>query len=187
MKRVTLQAVALTLAGTAAIGQAPPTQPAPAQKSLASQVGVYVYPQNGQKSDRQGVDEADCYKWAVKSTGIDPFEVQKQAEYGMQVAAAHQAAAPTAAEGARARGAVGGAVVGGLIGGISGHGGEGAAAGAAVGILAGGARRREARRQAEAQAEATAQQTQAVSGAQMDSFRKAFSVCLEGRHYLAKY
>jgi hypothetical protein len=171
------------LCGTEGLAQSPP----PAQKTLAATLKVYVYPTKGQTADRQSVDEADCYSWAVETTGIDPFLVQKQKEAGMQQAAAQQAAAQQAGRGSRAGGAVAGAATGALIGEIaSNDAGGGAAAGAAVGMMAGGARRRQARRQGEAQAQATAQTVEAVSQQQMDDFRKAFSVCLEGKGYLAK-
>lgn len=167
----------------AAVAQAPPPQP----KTLAATLKVYVFPTKGQNAEQQSADEAKCYAWAVETTGIDPFQVQKQAEAGMQQAAAQQAAAQEAGKGARVRGAVGGAAAGALIGEIaSNDAGGGAAAGAAVGIVAGGARRRNARRQAEAQAQATAQTVAAVTEQQMGDFRKAFSVCLEAKGYLAK-
>jgi hypothetical protein len=171
------------LGGTGSFAQSPP----PAQKTLAATLKVYVFPTKGQKADRQSVDEAQCYSWAVENTGIDPFLVQKQNEAGMQQAAAQQAAAQEAGKGSRAGGAVIGAASGALIGEIaSNDAGGGAAVGAAVGVIAGGARRRQARRQAEEQAQATAQTVQAVTEQQMGDFRKAFSVCLEGKGYLAK-
>jgi outer membrane protein with glycine zipper len=178
------------LSGTGALAQSPPPappSPPPAQKTLAATLKVYVYPTKGQKAEQQSADEAKCYTWAVETTGIDPFLVQKQAEAGMQQAAAQEAAAQEARKGARVRGAVAGAATGALIGEIaSNDAGGGAAVGAAVGVMAGGARRRQARRQAEEQAQATAQTVTAVTEQQMGDFRKAFSVCLEGKGYLAK-
>jgi hypothetical protein len=157
------------------------------QKTLAATLNVYVFPTQGQTPEVQSSDEAKCYAWAVETTGIDPFEVQKQTEAAMQQASAQQASAQQAGSGARAKGAVGGAAAGALIGEIaSDDAGEGAAVGAAVGVMAGGAKRRQARRQGEAQAQATASTAQAVNQEQMTNFRKAFSVCLEAKNYMVK-
>jgi hypothetical protein len=171
------------LPATGLLAQAPPSEP----KTLAAKLKVYAYPKQGQNAQQQSKDEAKCYEWAVDNTGIDPFVVEKQAEAGAQQAAAQQAAAQEAGKGARARGAVVGAAGGALIGEIaSNDAGKGAAIGAAAGVIAGGARRRNQRRQAEAQAQATAATVQAVTEEQLGAFRKAFSVCLEGKGYLAK-
>ncbi|HVR97076.1 MAG TPA: YMGG-like glycine zipper-containing protein [Thermoanaerobaculia bacterium] len=182
--------VLCTSFGTGVLAQSPPAPipaAAAAPKTLAATLKVYVFPSKGQNAELQSADEAKCYAWAVETTGIDPFLVQKQAEAGMQQAAAQQAAAQQAGKGSRVGGAVAGAAAGALIGEIgSNDAGEGAAVGAAVGVVAGGARRRNARRQGEAQAQATAQTVQAVTEEQMGSFRKAFSVCLEAKEYLVK-
>ena len=173
--------------GGEALAQSPPAPPPPAPKTLAATLKVYVFPTKGQPAEQQSADEAKCYARAVETTGIDPFVLQKQADAGMQQAAAQQSAAQQAGKGSRAGGAVAGAAAGALIGEIGGNNaGGGAAVGAAVGMMAGGARRRNARRQGEAQAQATAQSVQAVTEEQMGDFRKAFSVCLEGKGYLAK-
>ena len=167
-----------------AFAQAPP----PAQQTLAAKLGVYAFPTKGQKPEQQSTDEAKCYAWGVETTQIDPFLVEKQAEAGMQQAAAQQAAAQNAGKGARVRGAVGGAAAGALIGEIgSNDPGHGAAVGATAGMVIGGAKRRQAKKQGEAQAQATAQQVMAVTEEQMGNFRKAFSVCLEAQGYLAKF
>jgi hypothetical protein len=172
------------LLGTGAFAQAPP----PAQKTLAATLKVHVYPNQGQRPEQQSADEAKCYKWAVDNTGIDPVEVQKQAEAGAQQAAAQQAAAQQAGKGSRAGGALIGGATGALIGEIaSNDAGKGAAIGAAVGVVAGGARRRHARREAEEQAQATAAGVQAVTEEQLTDFRKSFAVCLEAKGYLAKF
>jgi uncharacterized protein YcfJ len=181
MKRLLLPILALC--ALSVLAQSPPPTP----KTLAATLEVYVFPTKGQQAERQSADEAKCYSWAVETTKIDPFQVQKQAEAGKQQAAAQQAAAQEAGKGSRAGGAAIGAATGALIGEIaSNNAGGGAAAGAAVGIIAGGARRRHSRRQAEAQAQATADAALTVSEEQMGSFRKAFAVCLEAQGYLAK-
>ena len=48
------------------------------QQSLASTLQVYVFPGAGQAAEQQSKDEAECYQWAVNSSGSDPFEVQNQ-------------------------------------------------------------------------------------------------------------
>lgn len=182
-RRSTSILVLALLPATGVLAQAPP----PAPKTLAAKLEVYVYPKEGQQTEQQSRDEAKCYEWAVDNTGIDPFVVEKQAEAGAQQAAEQQAAAQQAGKGSRARGAVIGAATGALIGEIgSNDAGKGAAIGAAAGVVAGGARRRHARRQAEEQAQATAASVQAVTEEQLTAFRKSFSVCLEGKGYLAK-
>ena len=47
-------------------------------KSLASTLEIYVFPAEGQASEQQSKDEAECYNWAVSNTGSDPFDLQKQ-------------------------------------------------------------------------------------------------------------
>jgi hypothetical protein len=142
------------------------------QKSLSSTVGVYVFPQAGQNASMQSQDESQCYSWAVQNTGSDPFELQKQQQ-------AQQQQAATATQGSAVRGAARGAAGGALIGGIAGDAGKGAAIGAATGAVVNRSRARRAQESAESSAAAT--------GAQIDNFKKAFSVCLEGKKYLVKY
>src|SRR5262245_51692725 len=112
-----------------AAGARSQTQPAP--KTLAATVGVYVFPAAGQAADQQSTDEADCYKWAVGNTGVDPFEVQKLAQQQAQQAEAARQQAAGAGRGSGARGAVAGAAAGALIGEIADNdAGKGAAIGA---------------------------------------------------------
>jgi|KBSSwiStaDraftv2_1062776.scaffolds.fasta_scaffold01208_14 hypothetical protein len=158
-----------------------PSSDAQAQsKSLAASIGVQVFPSAGQGSSTQSSDEAACYQWAVKNTGVDPFQAQKQAQE--KTAAAQQQAANAnagAGMGGAARGAAGGA----LIGGIAGDAGKGAAIGAATGFVAGRARKRKN----DAQTEEYTQNVNNATAAQIDSFKKAFSACLESKKYIVKY
>jgi beta-mannanase len=176
MKRVLAIAVLITLATQLSTqAQAPP----PAQKSLASTMNIYVFPTQGQVANVQSQDEAACYSWAVQNSGVDPFQLNKQAQ--QQMAAAQQQSA--AAEGQAIKTGAKGAAAGALIGGIAGDAGTGAKVGAATGLVAGRAKRKAAQGQA-AQQQASTQQATAQ---QMDNFKKAFSVCLEGKHYMVKY
>lgn len=138
-----------------------------AQSSIAGPLNMYVFPAKGQDKETQDKDEYDCYKWAVEQSGIDPMnppEVQ---------------ADPNAGTGAVVGTAARGAAAGAAVGAISGDAGKGAAIGATLGAF-GGARRR---RGAQVGAEQQAQQQEA---AMMDSFKKAFAVCLEGKGYTVK-
>ena len=138
-----------------------------AQSNIAGPLGMYVFPANGQDKATQEQDEYACYKWAVEQSGIDPMnppDVQ---------------ANPNAGDGAIIGTSARGAAAGAAIGAISGDAGKGAAIGAVAGAF-GGARRRGA---AQAGAEQQAAQQEA---AMMNSFKKAFSACLEGKGYTVK-
>jgi hypothetical protein len=174
---------------------APPAvlaQMAPAssgQKTLAATMNIYAFPTKGQSASQQSEDEAACYQYAVQQTGVDPFQLQKQAAAQAQQTAAAQEQAKQAGQGAGAAGAVGGAAVGALVGSVA-HGasaGEGAAWGAAAGLLIGHRRKREAQEQAQAQAAAQGQAMQQGTQAQMTDFKKAFSVCMQAKNYMVQY
>ena len=155
--------------------------------SLASTMEVYVFPKTGQAPAQQSTDEAECYQWAVNTSGSDPFDVEKQqAEQAQQTQQAQQQASQTA-KGSGARGAVRGAAGGALIGAIAGDTGKGAAIGAGVGMVGGRARGNAQQRSAEQQVQAQGEQAQQASQAQIDNFRKAFSAYLEGKDYIVKY
>lgn len=171
----------------AAAQNAPVAEPT-GQKSLAATVGVYVFPAEGQSSETQNQEEAECYAWAVKNTSLDPFALAKRAEQQQQSTAAAKQHVAQAGQGAGAQGAVAGAAAGALIGEIaSNDAGGGAAWGAAVGLV--GARR--ARRRAQAQAtqeiERQDQQQRQATAEEIEGFKKAFSVCLEAKEYLVKF
>ena len=137
------------------------------QSNIAGPLNMYVFPAQGQDQATQEQDEYACYKWAVEQSGIDPMnppEVQ---------------ADPNAGDGAIIGTSARGAAAGAAVGAISGSAGKGAAIGATLGAF-GGARRRGA---AEAGAEQQAQQQQA---AMINSFKKAFAACLEGKGYTVK-
>jgi hypothetical protein len=178
MKRVVV-IVALILAAQVAT-QAQSQQAAPSgQKSLAATMNVYVFPQQGQSASVQSKDEAACYDWAVKNSGIDPFQLSKQTEQ----AQANANAQAQAAQGQGVKTAAKGAAAGALIGGIAGAAGPGPAAGATAGAVA----NRRRKKQAEAQAQSQSQSAAQYSAEQMTNFKKAFSVCLEGKKYMVKY
>jgi hypothetical protein len=185
MKRFLAAAALAALA--ASWGTRVEAQSAPAPKTLAATMNVYVFPNSGQNSAQQSQDEGECYNWAVQNTGTDPFQLQKQAQAQQQQAAQAQAQASTAAQGSGARGAAKGAATGALIGGIAGDAGKGAAIGAASGAVAGRSRGRRAQASAEQQVAQQSASAQQATAQQLDNFKKAFSVCLEAKKYMVKY
>jgi Glycine zipper len=161
---------------------APPT----GQKSLAATLNVYAFPGSGQSATQQAQDETECYNWAERETGSDPFQLDKLAAQQQQQAAQQQQQAQQASAGAGVKGAVGGAAGGAVIGAIAGNAGKGAAIGAGVGAVANLARGQAKSQQAQQQA----QQTHAaakLTAAQMTDFKKAFSACLEAKKYTVKF
>jgi hypothetical protein len=185
MRQVVILGILITMIAPSSLAQ---SMSAPSQKGLAATMGVYVFPTEGQPAEQQSKDESDCYNWAVQNTGTDPFALQKQAQQQQAQAQQAQQQAQQAGQGAGAAGAVKGAAMGALIGEIaSDDAGAGAAYGAAAGLLAGRRRGKAAQQQAQAQAQAQAQQAAQATQQQMDSFKKAFSVCLEAKKYMVKY
>jgi hypothetical protein len=183
---VIITVVALA-AGSVILGQAPPATP-PAPKTLAATMNVFAFPTKGQTPEVQSQDEAACYTYANQSTGTDPFALQKQAQQQQQKAEQQKQQVAASGQGAGAKGAVGGAAAGALIGEIaSDDAGKGAAYGAAVGAVAGRRKAKKAKAEANAQIDQQAQGAQQATQAQMDNFKKAFSVCLEAKNYMVKY
>ena len=137
---------------------------------VTQKVGMYVYPAKGQTSTETSNDEEACYKWAVQQSGYDP----------LNPTVVQAAPAQTGPDGSAIVGSAGGALVGLAIGSISGHAGEGAAYGAIGGALAGRRRGQQAEQQ---QHQASSQAASQVNANMVDSFKKAYSVCLEGKGY----
>jgi len=159
-------------------GAASPT--AAAASNPSASLGLYVFPAKGQTADQQKQDESACYTWANEQSGIDPTKVTANTDSAKKAGGAK---ADSATAGAGVKGAAGGAAGGAIVGGIAGDAGEGAAIGAVVGV----ARGRKAKKQAKAQAEQqAAQQTTAQAAATKESFKKAYSACIEGKGYTVK-
>jgi hypothetical protein len=124
-----------------------------------------VYPAHGQSATKQSQDDGACYAWAKQNTGIDPAVV------------AGTPPPPQGPTGARARGAARGAAAGAIVGDVNHHdAGHGAAVGATAGAVAGGVR---SRREHAAQA----QNAQANQQAEMNTYWRAYSACMQGRGY----
>lgn len=144
-----------------------------ASSSIASGLGLYVFPSNNQDKDTQEADEYACYKWAKEQSGVDPLnppEVQA-------------AQVDRSADGSAVVGAAGGAAAGAAIGAIAGDAGKGAAIGAIVGGLRG---RRSKVVGDEVQQQRNNQAAAAAEKELMDNFKKAFSACMEGKGYTVK-
>lgn len=141
--------------------------------SIASGLGLYVFPPDSTTQEQQDADEIECYKWAKQQTGVDPINPpQIEAE---QV--------DTGPDGSAVRGAAGGAAAGAAIGAIAGDAGKGAAIGAVAGGLRG--------RRSKAYGDAVEQQQNEAEAAAMEAelmnnFKKAFSACMEAKDYTVK-
>src|SRR5688572_1981805 len=163
------------------------TTPAPSS-SMAASAGIVAYPAKGQDASTQAKDDTECFTWAKQQSGFDPMAPAPAAPV------AQAPPPPPPATGSRARGAVRGAAAGAVVGEIANNDAdEGAAVGAAAGVVAAGSRNRQAKRAHESQTAAANQQNQAAADqanaarAQgQANFKKAMSVCLEGRGYTVK-
>lgn len=138
--------------------------------TLSKKLGLFIFPANDQTKEQQEKDEFDCYKWAVEQSGVDPIAPPKVEAEKVE----------TGPDGGAVRGAAGGAIKGAAIGAIAGDAGKGAAIGATAGGMRGVGRSAGKQQQQQQQAVANAE---AQENALMDSFVKAFSVCLEGKGY----
>src|SRR5437016_11115677 len=175
----------------------PATQQSQAASSPAQSIGMFAYPKKEQTADQQLKDENECFASAKQQTGIDPQAPPPATKTEEQKKAEQQAAADNAkqAKGGRARGAARGAAGGAAIGAIADdEAGKGAGAGAVAGTMRGGRQQRKANAASKQQAaQKTAQQQQqeeaqakAAQQQNLDSFKRAFSACMDARGYSVK-
>jgi len=157
--------------------QVPETQALPdtskmTYNQISQGLGLFLFPTNDQSQQQQKVDEFECYKWAMEQTGIDPLNLPKV-----------EAEVQTGPTGGAVRGAARGAAAGAAIGAITGDAGQGAAVGAVAGGLGGrrGGKQAQAQQNQQAQANAAAAEEETKN-----TFRKAFSACIEGKGYTVK-
>jgi hypothetical protein len=174
-----------------AVAQAGP----PPAWSPSKSIGMFAYPKSQQNADQQLKDESDCYGSARQNTGFDPQAPVPTGPSAQQDQAAQQQAAQQAgkdvSKGGTVKGAAGGAAGGAAIGAIAGDAGKGAAIGATVGAVAGRRKQRmkeeKAKEQAAQQTAQGQQQAQAQAQAEqkggMDTFKRAFSACMDARGY----
>ena len=138
----------------------------------SSPAQMFIYPLEGQSSDKQEMDEFACYKWAKEQVGFDPNAPVSTQQTTTRSSRHHRG-------GGMLGGAMGGAALGAIGGAIAGNAGKGAAIGAGVG--AAGGLLRDNRQQAEA-AEIS-EQTRVNDQQNRQTFNRAYGVCLEGRGY----
>lgn len=142
-------------------------------QSIASSLGLYVFPANNQDAATQEADEMACFTWAKNQTGYDPINPTQV------VGAEVDRSADGSAVGGAAFGAAGGAA----IGAIAGDAGKGAAIGAVVGGVRG---RRSKVVGDERQQQANNQAAAAKAKELANDYNKAFSACMEGKGYTVK-
>ena len=128
---------------------------------------LMIYPAKGQDGATQQKDEGECFVWARNETGIDPTQ---------QTVAA--VAVPQEQQGRAVRGAAGGAAIGAIVGDS-----DDAAKGAAIGAVVGRSRQNRQNRASAEQAQQQNQQSQQNSAQSLETFNRAYSICLEGRGY----
>jgi len=176
---------------------APPSGSNDASLSAKS-IGMFAYPRNNQNADQQQKDESECYASAKQNTGVDPQAAAPPAPSAESQQAAQKDAAQQSGKevkkGGTAKGAAGGAAGGAAIGAIAGDAGTGAAIGATTGAIA--VRRAQKKREKAAQQQAAQQTAQAQQQSQsqataqqqqkVDTFRRAFSACMDARGYSVK-
>ena len=138
--------------------------------SISKSLNLYVFPNDGQDAETKDYDEYKCYKWAIEESEIDPMNLPE-----IQVQTTGQEPSGDAIKGA-ARGAA----LGVAIGAISGDAGEGAAIGAIGGAVSGMKRRRMRKQKKAQQAQ---QQSESAKAEMMDSFKRAYKVCLTSKGY----
>lgn len=141
--------------------------------SLAKGLKLYVFPSKDQDQATQDADELACYKWAMEQTGYNPLNPP-------EIKAEQVDQSP---DGTAIKGAAGGAAAGAAIGAIAGDAGQGAA----IGAVAGGLKGRRAKKTNDMKKQQqNNQEAEAKKKALLDDFKKAFTVCLEGKAYSVK-
>lgn len=166
--------MALLLSAVAGQGYAQTTNTQQAAtKSFGQSLGLFVFPAKNQDKKTQDADEMACYKWAQQQTGVDPMNPPK-----VEAEQAHRGP-----NGSVIAGGARGAAAGAAIGAIAGDAGKGAA----IGAVAGGFRGIRARRVGGQMEQSSNNQAAAAQEKQlMDSFKKAFSACMEAKGYTVK-
>lgn len=142
--------------------------------TYAKSLELFAYPAKGQTPKQQELDEKNCYQWAIDESGVDPMNMPN-------IKAATPATEKSGGE--AVKGAARGAAAGAVIGAVAGDAGTGAAVGAVAGGMGGvGKRKAKARKERQEAVESIEAQEDAL----MEKFKKAFSVCMEGKGYTIK-
>jgi hypothetical protein len=144
-------------------------------QTLASSMGIFIYPTQSQTPEQQSKDDYECFGFARNQSGYDPMNPP-------QVTAQAPDQGPS---GARLGGAARGAAAGAIIGEVADNdAGKGAAIGATLGAMRGGRADRQRRAQQSQQSEQAAQQQ--MANMQL-TFKNAYGACIEARGYSVKY
>ena len=142
-------------------------------QSIAKGLGMYIFPSDGQDQATQDADESACYKWAIQQTGYDPLNPPT----------VHAAEVDQSADGSAIVGSAKGAAGGAAIGAIAGDAGKGAAIGATMGAVRG----RRAKKVGDANQQKANNQAAVNKSTELEAdYKKAFSVCMEGKGYTIK-
>lgn len=166
-------ALALLLGGCVV---APPRAYAPAPPPPPPQRTVYFYPELQQSEAKQDRDRYECYRWAVRETGVDP---------GMTPVRSAPPPPPRAAirDGAEpAVGAATGAIAGAALSSPR-HAGQGLVLGAIFGGLLGAAAQEARVQSAEQRYARRVEEHQAAQQVPLDNFHRAMGACMTGRGY----
>ena len=163
-------ALALLLAGCVVAPPRAYAPPPPVVQGPPPQQTVYFYPELSQDEAKQDRDRYECYRWAVRETGVDP---------GMTPVRSVPPPRAAVRDGAEVvAGAATGAIVGAAV--SSPHNtGQGMVLGAIFGTIVGAAAH-EARVQSAEQAYAQRVSAQQVP---VNNFRRAMGACMTGRGY----
>src|ERR1700744_1179909 len=170
MNRRVTSISALLLMGNLASSAKAQSNPPPI-KGMASTVGLYVYPKNGQSGSKQLTDESQCYSNAKTQTGYDPNATT--------TAPPAKKDDQKSGDKSVAQGAVRGAVISGAPGGAP-------AAGARRGAILGGVKAKRKDKQETEQAEKQADAAKTASQQSLDNFKRSISACLDARGYSVK-
>ena len=172
MKRMVTCVLALFLTGNLAGSLSAAAQSSsPPIKGMASTVGLYVYPKNGQSASKQLTDESQCYSNAKTQTGYDPNATT--------TAAAPKKDDQKSGDKSVAQGAARGAVISGATGGDP-------AAGARRGAILGGIKAKRKEKQDDQQADKQADAAKTTTQQPLDNFKRSLSACLDARGYSVK-
>jgi hypothetical protein len=169
MNRIVTSISALLLMGNLASSAKAQSNPPPI-KGMASTVGLYVYPKNGQSGSKQLTDESQCYSNAKAQTGYDPNTTT--------TAPAPKKDDQKSGDKSVAQGAARGAVISGATGGDP-------AAGARRGAIIGGIKAKRKEKQEDQQQEKQAEAAK-TTAQPLDNFKRSISACLDARGYSVK-
>jgi hypothetical protein len=163
---------ALALSGCVVAPARPYRIDAPAPPALAP---MYFYPERGQAEGLQDRDRYECYRLAVRDSGVDPGMTPVSRAWVPPPP-------PVRRDGAEVvHGAATGAVLGAMVSSPR-QAGPNALIGAVFGALL-GAVSQESRAQAAEAAQARHAQDQARAQLPLDNFRRAMSACVQSRGY----